>query len=352
MSNKGKGQTQTVNRESGIRRLMQHDNTPIFLVLLGILVTIIVIELIAYGTYNFVTPRNISNVLMQVAVTGIFALSMNLVMISGGIDLSIGWMMSFLGAGFAYLIRFFEMSEGLVVIICLAAAIGLQLLMGLIISRTKLEPFIISLGFMSIYRGFTYLITNGREITIKGKFTFLGSEIYKFGQNLEDASRHFSLRFPVILFAALVIIVWLVIKYTKFGRRVYAVGGNENAAYLAGINVKNFKLLIYGINGLFVAIASMTLLSRLGTGSPIMGMGKEIDVIAAVVVGGTALSGGKGNVFGTVIGVVLLGIMSNALNILGVSPHFQYIMKGLLIIGAVMIGYYSSLRSVKRVKSA
>ena len=195
------------------------------------------------------------------------------------------------------------------------------------------------------------MITNGREITIKGRFMFLGSEIFKFGKDLEAAQR-FSLRVPVILFILLVIAVWLIIKYTKFGRRVYAVGGNENAAYLAGINVKNFKLLIYGINGLFVSIASMTLLSRLGTGSPIMGMGKEIDVIAAVVVGGTALSGGKGNIWGTVIGVVLLGIMSNALNILGVSPHFQYIMKGLLIIGAVLIGYYSSLRTVKKSKKS
>ena len=221
-----------------LSRIWKHDNTPIFIVLLSILIAVIVIEFVVKGSFNFITPRNISNVLMQVSVTGIFALSMTLVMISGGIDLSVGWMMSFLGAGFAYLIRFAEMSESLVVIICIAAGIGLQLLMGLIISRTKLEPFIVSLGFMSIYRGFTYLITNGREITIKGRFEFLGSEIFKFGKNL-DASQRFSLRVPVILFLLLVILVWLVVKYTKFGRRVYAVGGNENAAYLAGINVKN-----------------------------------------------------------------------------------------------------------------
>jgi len=345
----GNKSERSISANNAMRRVWSHDNTPIFLVLLVILAAVIIIEVAVYGSTNFVTPRNISNVLMQVAVTGIFALSMNLVMVSGGIDLSVGWMMSFLGAGFASLIRHVELSEGLVVVICIFTAIALQLLMGFIISRTKLEPFIISLGFMSIYRGFTYLITNGREITIKGRFEFLGSEIYKFGQDA-DPAQQFSLRVPVILFILLIFIVWLVVKYTKFGRRIYAVGGNENAAYLAGINVKNFKLLIYGINGLFISIASMTLLSRLGTGSPIMGMGKEIDVIAAVVVGGTALSGGKGNVWGTVIGVVLLGIMSNALNILGVSPHFQYIMKGLLIIGAVLIGYYSSLRTVKATK--
>jgi ribose/xylose/arabinose/galactoside ABC-type transport system permease subunit len=345
----GNNKSNNTRQTGALRRLWQHDNMSIFIVLVAILLAVVIIEYIVKGSFNFVTPRNISNVLMQVAVTGIFALSMNMVMVSGGIDLSVGWMMSFLGTGFAYLIRFNEMNEGLVVLIVVATAIGFQLFMGLIISRTKLEPFIVSLGFMSIYRGFTYLITNGREITIKGRFEFLGSEIFKFGKEL-DAAQQFSLRVPVILFVLLIFIVWLGIKYTKFGRRIYAVGGNENAAYLSGINVKNFKLLIYAINGLFVSIASMTLLSRLGTGSPIMGSGKEIDVIAAVVVGGTALSGGKGNIWGTVIGVVLLGIMSNALNILGVSPHFQYIMKGILIIGAVLIGYYSSLRSVRKSK--
>ena len=346
-----KQQNSAVQKNDRLRRAWQHDNTPIFLVLIAILVAVIVIELIVNGTTNFITPRNISNVLLQISVTGIFALSMNMVMISGGIDLSVGWMMSFLGTGFAYLIRFSGLPELLVVLICIAVAVGFQLLMGFIISRTKLEPFIISLGFMSIYRGFTYLITNGREITIINRFEFLGSEIWKIGENANPENQ-FSLRVPILLFLLLTFIVWLVIKYTKFGRRVYAVGGNENAAYLAGINVKNFKLLIYGINGLFIALASMTLLSRLGTGSPIMGTGKEIDVIAAVVVGGTSLSGGKGNVWGTVIGVVLLGIMSNALNILSVSPHYQYIMKGLLIIGAVLIGYYSSLRTMKRSKKA
>jgi ribose/xylose/arabinose/galactoside ABC-type transport system permease subunit len=193
---------------------------------------------------------------------------------------------------------------------------------------------------MSIYRGFTYLITNGREITIIGKVEFLKDVVFRINQ--------FVITVPIVLFLALTVIVWLVVKYTKFGRRVYAVGGNESAAYLAGINVKNFKLLIYGINGLFVTIASMTLLARLGTGAPVMGLGKEIEVIAAVVVGGTALSGGKGNIWGSVIGVILLGIISNALNIIGVDPYWQFIISGLLIIFAVLIGYYSSLRTAKK----
>jgi ribose/xylose/arabinose/galactoside ABC-type transport system permease subunit len=231
-------------------------------------------------------------------------------------------------------------AEAPTLLLALAVGIGLQLLMGWIISRTKIEPFIISLGFMSIYRGFTYLITNGREITIIGKIEFLQATVFRVNT--------FVVTVPIVLMIALTILVALIVKYTKFGRRVYAVGGNENAAYLAGINVKNFKLLIYGINGLFVTIASMTLLARLGTGAPVMGLGKEIEVIAAVVVGGTAMSGGKGNIWGAIFGVLVLGIISNALNILGVSPHYQYIISGLLIIFAVIVGYYSGLRTVKR----
>jgi len=330
----------TMSRAGVGRRLWQHENTPILLVLVVMICVVVVVEYFLKGRVNFLSGMNISNVLLQVSVTGIFALSMTLVMISGGIDLSIGNMLSFLGTGMAYLMKTAKWGEAPTLLLALVVGIGLQLVMGWIISRTKIEPFIISLGFMSIYRGFTYLITNGREITIIGKINFLQEVVFRINK--------FVITVPIVLFIALTIIVALIVKYTKFGRRVYAVGGNENAAYLAGINVKNFKLLIYGINGLFVTIASMTLLARLGTGAPVMGMGKEIEVIAAVVVGGTAMSGGKGNIWGAVFGVLVLGIISNALNILGVSPHYQYIISGLLIIFAVVVGYYSGLRTVKR----
>jgi len=263
---------------------------------------------------------------------------MTFIMISGAIDLSIGQMMCFVGTMMAFLIKTVNLSGGLAAIIALVVTIMFQLIMGLIISRTKLESFIVSLGFLSIYRGFTYLITNGREITTEGKFTFLG-------RTYIDLTENFRIAMPVIIFVVLTILVWFLLKYTKFGRRVYAVGGNENAAYLAGINVKNFRLLLYGINGVFIAIATMVQLSRLGTGNPLMGEGKEIEVIAAVVVGGTVLAGGRGNAWGTFIGVLLLGIISNGLNILGVNPHWQYVMRGLLIVFAVSLTYVSSLRA-------
>ncbi len=335
----------TIARAGLGRRVWNHDNTSILLVLIGMIVLVYLAEhlvdpKLAFFKSNFISGMNISNVLLQVSATGILALSMTLVMISGGIDLSVGNMLTFLGVGMAWLMKSGGWGEAETLALAVVVGVGMQLIMGLIISRTKIEPFIISLGFMSIYRGFTYLITNGREITIIGKVEFLKAVVFRIDR--------FVVTVPIVLMFALALIVWLVVKYTKFGRRVYAVGGNENAAYLAGINVKNFKLLIYGINGLFVTIASMALLARLGTGAPTMGLGKEIDVIAAVVVGGTAMSGGKGHIWGAMIGVVLLGIISNALNIIGVDPYYQFIISGLLIIFAVMIGYYSGIRTARK----
>ena len=329
--------------KNSLRGITKNENLSIFLVLLFIIIVVIIVEFFAVRNMDiskvaFFKPMNIANVLLQVSITGILALSMTIIMISGGIDLSVGQMMCFIGTGMAFLIRTAGWNEYGVAAIGLVVSIAFQLVMGLIISRTKLESFIVSLGFLSIYKGFTYLITNGREITIEGKFTFLGKTYL-------NITPSFKIAFPVILFILLTVIVWFVLKYTKLGRRVYAVGGNESAAYLAGINVKNFKLLLYGINGLFVAIATMAQLSRLGTGNPLMGDGKEIEVIAAVVVGGTALVGGRGNAWGTFIGVLMLGIISNALNIIGVNPHWQYVTRGFLIVLAVSLTYISSTRS-------
>lgn len=321
--------------------MKKHENMPILLVFIGMLIAVFLAEFLFVrggdlSRVAFVRPMNVSNVMMQVSVTGILAIGMTMIMISGGIDLSVGQMVSFIGTMTAWLIRTGGWAPGLAILFGVVVAVAFQVLMGFIISRTKLEPFIVSLGFMSIYRGFVYLITNGRELSIHGQFTFLGQTYFDITQQLR-------IGMPVVIFVVLVIVMALVFKYTKFGRRVYAVGGNEQAAYLAGINVKNSKLIFYALNGLFVAIASLTLLSRLGTGNPLMGEGREIEVIAAVVVGGTALSGGRGDVVGTLIGVLLLGIISNALNILGVNPHWQYIMRGVLIVAAVLIGYLSSI---------
>jgi ribose/xylose/arabinose/galactoside ABC-type transport system permease subunit len=326
-----------------LRKFLKNENLSIFLVLVILIVIVVLVEFfftrgMDISKIAFVKPMNISNVLLQISITGILALGMTLVMISGGIDLSIGQMMCFIGTLMAFLIKVAGWNEWIAAAIALIVAVVCQLIMGIIITRTKLESFIVSLGFLSIYKGLTYLITGGREITIENKFTLLGRSYLSITDN-------FRIGAPVLIFIILTVIIWFLLRYTKFGRRTYAVGGNQNAAYLAGISVKNFKLFIYGINGVFVAIATMAQLSRLGTGNPLMGEGKEIEVIAAVVVGGTALFGGRGNAWGTFIGVLLLGVISNALNILGVNPYWQFVMRGVLIVFAVSLTYISSKRA-------
>ena len=320
---------------STVRNIFTNESIPIFLVFIVIIIVIQIFQ------PRFLSVMNIRNIFMQVSITGILTLGMTFVMVSGGIDLSVGWQMSFLGCLMAYLINSSLTSTvtprgipmPIVVTIVVAVAVLSSSLMGYIISRTKLEPFIVSLGFMSVYQGLAYLISKGSERTIGEEFPYLGSR-FPLGIGI-----------PIYVFVILAVILGLILKYTKFGRRVYAIGGNPEAAYLAGIGVKNFKVIIYIINGLLVTVAAMTLTSRLHSGNPLMGTGKEIDAIAAVVVGGTALSGGKGNIFGTVIGVLLLGIISNGMNIIGIDPYWQYIFKGVVIIASVLIGYYSRFKS-------
>jgi ribose/xylose/arabinose/galactoside ABC-type transport system permease subunit len=307
--------------------VLRNESAPIFFVFIAIIIIIDIIQ------PRFLSPMNIRNIFMQVSITAITALGMTFVMVSGGIDLSVGWMISFLGCLMAHLIALTEIPIFFVVMLIVVITVISSGLMGFIISRTKLEPFIVSLGFMSMYQGFTYLISKGSERSIGEEFKFLGGT-FPLGIGM-----------PIYVFLILAVVLGLVLKYTKFGRRVYAVGGNQEAAYLAGIDVKNFKMIIYILNGLLLSIASMTLMSRLHSGNPLMGTGKEIDAIAAVVVGGTALSGGRGSIFGTVIGVLLLGIISNGMNIIGINPYWQFVFKGVVIVASVLISYYSGLKA-------
>lgn len=310
-------------------------------VLIGLVIVIVLIEgfFVRDGSFAdvaFINGANIANVLVQISITGVMAIGMTVVMLSGGMDLSCGQMVSFAGCLLSYLLVKCEWPTIPAVLVCVFACVLFQSFAGLIIAKTHLEPFIVTLGFMSVYQGFSYLITNGREVTMGSQLAFIKNIKITFSEG------GFYLGMPVMILLALTVVMWLLLKYTKFGRWIYAVGGNEAAAYLSGINVPLFKVLLYGINGLFIAIATIIMLGRVGAGSPTMGSGKEIDVLAAVVVGGTALSGGKGNMWGTFIGVLLLGSISNALNIIGVSPYYQYIMKGLLILISIYIGYLGS----------
>lgn len=338
------------------QRFIKSENGPILLVLLGFIVAVGIINGISVQEWPpFLSPLNLGNVLTQNAIIGIVCLGMTFVMISGGIDLSVGWLASLVACAVAFFIRSNETGETnipifLLLIFGIVIGIAAGALIGFIISRTKIEPFIITLGFMTIFQGFTYLITYGREIKVGDTVMWLG-RAFPISFDFGDAGK-LNIGSPVLIFLALTFICWFVLKYTKFGMRVYAIGSNENASFLAGIKVKNFKMSIYMLNGAFVALAGMTQMSKISIGSATITQGWEISAIAGVVVGGTAMAGGKGNIWGTFIGIFTLGIISNALNILGVDPYYQFVLKGVVIIIAVLIGYFSSVRNLAKSRAA
>ncbi|MDR3484731.1 MAG: ABC transporter permease [Bradyrhizobium sp.] len=290
--------------------------------LLALIAYIAIISVIAPA---FLSPFNIRNVLLQVSVTGIVSIGMTIMIIAGQIDLSVGYLISFVACVMAYLLQAGWPEIGVAIVgllLCLAA----QTVTGFVVSRLKVEPFIITLGTMAIYQGFGMLITKGAEIPLDGKFELLGR------------SKILGLPTPVYIFIGLCMAAWFILNHTVFGRRLFAVGENNDAAFLAGIHVRNFKVRVYALHSLLVAIAALILMSRIGVGSPTMAAGMELNTIAASVVGGAALAGGRGSIFGTFLGVIFLGIISNSMNIIGVSTFWQYVMLGSVVVTAVILG--------------
>ena len=207
-----------------------------------------------------------------------------------------------------------------------------QFINGVIIATTRCIPIIITLGMMSVYQGLALLVTGGYTQNLKGTFQFLGR-----GQVLY-------IPVPVLVLLAVNVLAFLFLKYTKFGRRVYVLGANENAAYVSGINILSNKILVYTVHGITAGIASLVLVSRIGSAIAVMGNGYELRSIAAAVIGGVSIMGGEGTVLGAFLGVMLLGLISNALNILNVPSSFQNVALGVVIVFAVIISTMGSKR--------
>jgi ribose/xylose/arabinose/galactoside ABC-type transport system permease subunit len=213
-----------------------------------------------------------------------------------------------------------------VILLTLAVGTAAGLVNGLVITLGKITPFVATLGMMSIARGLTLIYSKGYPISgFSAQFRFIGG-----GSVL-------GLPFPIILFLITILVAWLVLNHTKFGRYTYAIGGNEETVKLSGINVNFYKTLVYMTSGLTAGLSALILTARLNSAEPIAGTGYELDVIAAVVIGGTSLNGGRGTVWGTLIGALLIGVINNGMNLLGISPYFQLIVRGLIIIFAVLL---------------
>ncbi len=346
----------TANATSQVKESLfkRYENLTVLSIFVAFVAIIVLVQLITTGGSRFptfISPVNIVNILQQVAVPGIVAVSMTMVMISGGIDLSVGMLASLVSIIVSLGISQWGLGVGPSVLLGVASAIVLESIMGFIISRTRIEPFIITLGGMISFQGIALLLCNSREVVMKGELSFLTTNLV---EGARDPVTGLILRVPpyVLAFFVITLIGGLLLTYTKYGKRLYAVGTNPRAAFLAGIDVRNVRLSVYMIQGLLVGIGATMLLARINTGIITLGQGLEIDTIAMVVIGGTALSGGKGNIVGTLIGVLFLGSIANAMNLLRLPSEVQFLAKGLVVIVAVSAGDVSSqiseFRALKR----
>jgi len=328
-------------RESIFKR---HENLTVLTIFVAFVLIIVLTQLISSGFREyptFISPVNILNILQQVSVPGIVAVSMTMVMIARGIDLSVGMLASLVSIVVSLGVSRWGLGVVPSIAIGIGAAVVLETLMGFIISRTRVEPFIITLGGMIAFQGIALLLSNSREVVMQGELDFLTTNLLG---GMRDPVTGLVLRLPpyVLMFFLVAVLGGLMLNYTKYGRRLYAVGSNPRAAFLAGIDVKTMTLSVYVIQGLLVGIGATMLLARINTGIITLGTGLEIDTIAMVVIGGTALSGGRGNIVGTVIGVLFLGSIANAMNMLRLPSEVQFLTKGLVVILAVSAGDISS----------
>lgn len=294
---------------------------------LGPLIGLILITIIlGFVSDNFLTPNNIFNLLRQISVNALIAFGMTFVILTAGIDLSVGSILA-LGSALTAGLLTSGMDPLLAVFLGLIIGFILGALNGIIITKGKVAPFIATLATMTVYRGATLVFTDGKPITgLSDSFVFeMIGKGYIFG-----------IPFPVIIMLIVFLILFFILRNTVFGRQVYAIGGNEEASILSGIKADRVKIWVYSITGMLSVLAGIIITSRLNSAQPTAGMSYELDAIAAVVIGGTSLMGGRGRISGTLIGALIIGVIDNGLNLLNVSSFYQQIVKGLVILLAVL----------------
>lgn len=273
---------------------------------------------------RFLTVGNIGNLFWQATTVGIIAIGQTFVILTAGIDLSVGGIAAISAMCGGLLIAHFGVGGGVAAILLIGAAVGM--VNGFLVAYAQLAPFIVTLGMMSITRSLTYVSTNGHSLTgLPKAYRFFGYD------------EVFGIQFYTIVLIGLFIIGQILLTKTKLGRFWYAIGSNEEASRLAGVNIRLFKSLAYVITGFLSAVAVVILTSRLGAVDPDTGVGIELDTIAAVVIGGCSLAGGKGSLIGTFIGVFLITVLHNGLNLIGVSPFWQGSAVGTVIIVSVLM---------------
>lgn len=300
--------------------------------------TLIICILSAYEPDTFLTAENFLNVLRRSSVNGIIAVGMTAVIISAGIDLSVGSMLALAGMAGAYTMIAIGGTDpqgsalviGTVVGIIVGTICGL--LNGVLITKLKLQPFIVTLGSMSAFRGISYVMNNGEPYNVPN-YKYLGEGIV------------LGIPISVVIFAVIVAIASFLLRYGRLGRHTYAVGSNREAAFHAGVNVDRTLIYIYALTGLLVGIAAMIATSRTVSAQPTAGIALELDIIASVVIGGASLAGGRGTITGTIIGTLLISFLRNGCTLLGISTNVQLIVIGAIIIAAVAADQFTRSRA-------
>lgn len=278
--------------------------------------------------HSFLTWKNIFNVLRQISTNLFLACGMTMVIILGGIDLSVGSVIALSGCLAAGAVVRYNFPLGVALLVGILVGVVIGALNGLIISKTTIPPFIVTLATMNIAKGLAYVYTGGSPVRVVTKeWQFLGAGYIG------------PVPTPVIILIFVLIITAIIMNRTRIGRYMYAVGGNTQAAIFSGINVSRVKFFVYTYSGLMAGLAGIVLASRMYSGQPTAGEGAEMDAIAAVVVGGTSMAGGYGRIGGTIIGGLIIGVLNNGLNLLNVSSFWQYVVKGIVILLAVFIDY-------------
>ena len=292
----------------------------------ALIALVLLVVVIGVISPEFRTLSNFLSLLRQSSINGFIAFGMTCVILTGGIDLSVG---SVLALSTALCAGFITngVPVGLAMVLALIIGTALGAVSGLLVTKGRLQPFIATLITMTVYRGATMIFMDGKPISNLGD---------SFTLKVVGKGNFYHIPIPAITFVVMFLIFMFVLEKTTFGRRVYATGSNEQSAKLAGINVNRTKLITYAISGCMSALSGLILLSRLSSAQPTLGSGYELDAIAAVALGGTSMSGGRGRVWGTFVGILIIAVLNNGLNILGVSSYYQDVVKGIVILIAVL----------------
>jgi ribose transport system permease protein len=314
-----------LSKTSSVKEMFKN---PEMLTLLGFF---ILCAFFSFASGQFLTGENISNIIRQVSINGILAVGMTFVILTGGIDLSVGSVMAFTGTIMVGMMVNMGIPPIAAVLIGIVLGALLGYISGLFVAHARIPAIIVTLAMMEVARGAALLYTGGYPLSgVSKSYGFIGRG-YLFGV----------IPMPAVIMILVFIIAYIILNHLPIGRYIYAIGGNEEAVRLSGVKVKRIKAFVYLVSGVTAAISGLIMTSRLSSGQPMAGEGYELDAIAAVVLGGTSIAGGRGHIFGTILGALLLGVLSNGLNLMGVSPYVQRVLKGAIIVGAI---YYSSFR--------